>query len=395
MSPTRQQTGIETLPAPSRPARELSERLVALIRAEIDSAGGGIGFAQFMELALYSPGLGYYSAGSRKFGRDGDFVTAPELGTLFARCLARWIATHASACSTMELLEIGAGSGELAAELLHELDRLAHAPQRYNILEVSADLRARQQQVLRQRAPGRAGNVRWLDAWPEKFEGIVLANEVVDALPVERFEIGPDGPRVLGVCWRDGRFRESLLPATNGLLQRVAAIEACRGARLPVGFRSEYSPMLEAWMRSLSAAVQRGIVLLADYGLPRREFYHRDRGQGTLRCHYRHRAHDDPFVLVGLQDITAWVDFTAVADAGIDAGLSLDGFLSQAHFLFDAGMAEVLEEAAGSGGFALREQAKHLVLPGEMGERFKMMVFSRDWPGVRTGPGIHDMRHRL
>ncbi len=394
MSPTRQKTGSETFPAPSPAAREHSEKLVARIRAEIDSAGGAIGFARYMELALYSPGLGYYSAGSRKFGPGGDFVTAPELGPLFARCLARWLLTHVSEAGPMQLLEIGAGSGELAAELLDELDRLGHPAQRYNILEVSADLRARQQQVLRRRSPGRADRIRWLDAWPEKFEGVVLANEVVDALPLERFEIGADGPRALGVRWCDGRFRESLLPATRDLSQRVAAIEASRGARLPVGFRSEYSPMLEAWMRSLSAALERGIVLLADYGLPRREFYHRDRGQGTLRCHYRHRAHGDPFVLVGLQDITAWVDFTAVADAAIDSGLALDGFLTQAHFLLGAGMADVLEQA-GPDSFELREQAKHLVLPGEMGEHFKMMVFSRDWPGVRSGPDLHDMRHRL
>lgn len=390
MSPNSSESGIETFPSPSPSAREHSDKLTAQIRAEIDREGGSIGFTRFMELALYSPGLGYYSAGSRKFGGEGDFVTAPELGPLFARCLARWLVNRTPESGPLDILEIGAGSGELAVELLAELDRLGRPLNRYCILEVSAELRARQQQALR-----RNERVCWLDTWPDSFNGIVLANEVVDALPVERFEIGPEGPCGLGVCWRDGGFRELRLPAGKALLQRVAEIEACVGTSLPVGFRSEYCPMLEAWMRSLSAALERGIVLLADYGLPRSELYHRDRGQGTLRCHYRHRAHDDPFVLVGLQDITAWVDFTALADAGIDAGLELEGFVTQAHFLLGAGMTDVLAAEAGSGQFGLREQAKQLVLPGEMGERFKMMVFSRDWPADRTEPGIHDMRHRL
>lgn len=385
----------DSLPVPPLAARKHSEQLTAEIRREIDEAGGAIGFSDFMALALYRPGMGYYSAGSRKFGAAGDFVTAPELGPLYGRCLARWLAAKMAKAETIEMLELGAGSGVLAADLLHELDLLGRLPRRYLILEVSADLRNRQQAYLRSRGARWIDRVQWLDAWPESFDGVVLGNEVVDALPFERFEIATDGPVALGVHWEDGRFREIRMPPSEDLRRRVEEIESRAGGRLPAGFRSEFCPMLEPWMASLSCALKRGIVLLADYGLPRHELYHPSRSEGTLRCHYRHRAHDDPFVLVGLQDITAWVDFTALADAGIGSGLQLDGFASQAHFLLESGMSEILADEAGEGRLAMHEQARRLLLPGEMGERFKMMVFSRDWPGQPAGFQKHDMRHRL
>lgn len=391
---TRTDADAQPLPVPAAHAREISARLVDRIRAEIERAGGAIGFARFMELALYTPGLGYYSAGSHKLGAGGDFVTAPELGALYGRCVARWMSPLMRQHRLTDVLEIGAGSGALAAAILDELERIDSAPDRYRILEVSADLRERQRESLEASAAA-AGRIEWLDAWPRDFAGIVIANEVVDALPFERFEVTADGPVGLGVCWDEGHFRETLLAAGPELVARLAAIEAAVGAPLPAGFRSEYCPSLEAWIASMTASVQRGIVLLADYGLPRRERYHRDKGAGTLRCHYRHRAHADPFALVGLQDITAWVDFTALADAGIDAGLRLEAFVSQAHFLLASGLTGLLHGAGDAADFETRDQAKRLLLPGEMGERFKMMVFSSGLGDVDCNFGSYDMRHRL
>lgn len=386
------------LPPPDPEAAAHSARLRAHIETRV-AGGAALSFARFMELALYAPGLGYYSAGSRKFGAAGDFVTAPELSSLFGRCLARSAREVLEQTGGGEILEFGAGSGALAADLLLELDALGAAPERYAILEVSGELRARQRETLAARCPGLAGRVQWLEALPGAINGVVLANEVLDALPVERFRKSASGG-VEQACVRsaDGALRWHWRPAPADLAAAVAAIEADVGGPLPAGYTSEVCLLLGPWVRSLADVLGRGYALLIDYGYPRREYYHPQRRAGTLMCHYRHRAHDDPLMLPGLQDITAHVDFSAVAASAADAGLELAGFTSQAHYLLAGGLVDILEQSDPADARAhleLARQAKLLTLPGEMGERFKVMGLSRGMAEPPSGFAGPDLRGRL
>ncbi len=326
------------LPAPTADEQAHSARLAQLIREEIERAGGAIDFARYMALALYAPGLGYYSAGKTKFGAAGDFVTAPEISPLFARCLAVQCAQVLGALGGGDVLEAGAGSGRLALDLLTALDAQGALPNRYYILELSADLRARQAQTLRERAPDLAARVQWLSELPEGFRGVVIANELLDAMPVERFRVGAHGIEQMQVRAQGDRFVWDAHPAPAALAEQVIPLD------LPIGYVSEVNPQAQAWVASIAARLTAGVVLLIDYGFPRAEFYHPDRSQGTLMCHYRHRAHGDPLILVGLQDITAHVDFTAIAESGHDAGLSVLGYTSQAAFLLALGLTRFAEE---------------------------------------------------
>lgn len=379
----------EHLPRPDAAAQAHSRQLSALIMSEIDAAGGVLRFSRYMELALYAPGLGYYSAGATKFGDAGDFVTAPEISPLFARCVARNCApVIASLGASTEILELGAGSGVMAADLLLELDQLGALPAGYLILETSPDLRQRQRQTITQRAPALADRVRWLEQMPGGVRGVVLANEVMDALPCERFQVSASGIEYLGVAWRDGGFVWQSLPADAALLDCQSRIATALTEDLAPGFRSEWHPALGAWVGAVADALDQGLLLLADYGLPRRELYHCQRSDGTLLCHYRHRAHADPFFWPGLQDITAWVDFTAVAEAAQQHGLTLDGFVTQAAFLLASGIDRMLGEPERMSPRQRAEQARQvqwLTLPGEMGERFKVAGFSRGWDGQCPG----------
>jgi len=378
---------------PGSAALAHSDALSAQIAAEIAAAGGAIRFARYMEMALYTPGLGYYSAGATKFGDAGDFVTAPEISPLFARCLARNCAAVLGTLSGVgseggEIFELGAGSGAMAAELLLALEQLNALPAHYLILETSGELRQRQQRTLADRVPAYADRVRWLDCPPRALRGVILANEVIDALPCERFRIGEDGIEYLGVGCRDGGFDWQGLPADAALLDQQTRIADALGQSLPAGFRSEWRPMLEPWLAGIAGALEQGLLLLVDYGLPRAQLYHPQRGDGTLICHYRHRAHDDPFLWPGLQDITAWVDFTMVAEAAQQHGLLLDGFTTQAAFLIASGLEEVLDPAAEADPRRRMEQGRQirwLTLPGEMGEGFKVAGFSRRWDGECPG----------
>ncbi len=387
------------LPAPDAAAAAHSERLREHIRMEIQRAGGCIGFDRYMRLALYAPGLGYYSAGSRKLGAEGDFVTAPELGPLFARCLARHCAQVLASCRGDTLLELGAGSGALAADLLAELRALDALPERYLILEPSADLRARQRRRLDRQLPELAGRVQWLDRLPRTpLRGMILANEVLDALPVRRFVVTGDGLAEQAVAWGDDGPRWREVPADESLCRAVDAVQRDLPQPLPPGYRSEINTGLSAWVGALADSLERGEIWFADYGYPRREFYHPQRSEGTLLCHYRHRVHDDPFVLPGLQDITASVDFTAVAEAALAAGLDVGGYVSQANFLLASGLDRLLAASDPSDLAAHVEtvrQARILTMPGEMGERFQVMALSR---GLETPlPGFldGDWRDRL
>jgi len=385
-------------PAPDPDALEHSRRVEARIREAVRHAGGVMRFSEYMDLALYAPGLGYYSAGACKFGPSGDFVTAPEISPLFPYCLANACAEILADIDGGEIIEIGGGSGAMAAGVLDRLDTLGALPARYLMLEVSADLRQRQRSLLSQRSPVLAERVRWIDSIPFEIRGVVLANEVLDALPFERFRIEASGPVYLGVALGEGGFRVAPMPPDRALERHVRTISDAVGAPLSAGYESEWCPRLPAFVSAIARALHVGVVLFTDYGLPRGERYHPERRGGTLMCHYRHRAHGDPFMYPGLQDITAWVDFTSVAEAGTSDGLALEGFTSQAHFLIGSG----LEEAVGR--LELRDprrrlevasQIRTLTLPGEMGERFKVMALSRGWRGKLSGLTRQDLSGSL
>jgi SAM-dependent MidA family methyltransferase len=386
------------LPALTAEEAAHSARVAARVRGEIEAAGGWIGFARYMQLVLYEPGLGYYSAGARKFGAAGDFVTAPEAAPLFSRCLAVQCEEVLRTLGGGDLLEFGAGSGLMAAGVLAELGRRGTLPRRYRILDVSADLRERQRATLGQLVPGLLERVEWLDRLPARHAGVILANEVLDALPVERFVIRGGEVRALGVAWVDGRPAWKEAPAPPGLAAAVRDIERELGAAFPDGYASEVDLLLPGWLAALGATLARGVALLVDYGLPRREYYSPERSAGTLLCHSRHRWHDDPFARPGLQDVTAWVDFTAVAAGAQDAGLDVAGYTTQAHFLLGSGLDEFLAGTSDldvASRASLSRQAMLLTLPGEMGERFKVIALARDCEASLRGFALRDFRHAL
>jgi SAM-dependent MidA family methyltransferase len=375
-----------------------SRRLANRIWEEIDGRSGWLSFERFMEMALYEPGLGYYSAGASKLGAGGDFVTAPEVSSLFSRCLATQCGEILQHVSGGAILEFGAGSGVMAADLLNELAVKGSLPQRYLILEVSADLRERQRALVQERAPAHAARVEWLDRLPEEFRGVVLANEVLDALPVQRFRIRGDQVNALGVTWQLGRLDWSEIHADAELEAAVRRIEANTGERLPDGYTSEINMRLTPWIAGVAAALREGVALFIDYGLPQRQYYRSERREGTLLCHFRHRFHDDPLMNVGVQDIGAWVDFTAVAEAASAAGLAVAGFSTQAHFLIGSGLEQLLAPAAGhelASRVQLARQAMLLTLPGEMGERFKVIGLSRGFEQPLRGFGVRDLAATL
>jgi SAM-dependent MidA family methyltransferase len=388
------------LPLPPLTADEAehSRRLVRRIWEEIDARGGWLSFERFMEMALYEPGLGYYSAGASKLGAGGDFVTAPEVSSLFSRCLATQCSEILQHVSGGAILELGAGSGVMAADLLNELAVQGSLPERYLILEVSADLRERQRALVQERAPAHAARVEWLDRLPEELRGVVLANEVLDALPVQRFRIRGDHVNSLGVTWQLGRLDWSETRADAGLEAAVRGIEANTGERLSDGYTSEINMRLAPWIAGIAAALKEGVALFVDYGLPQRQYYRSERREGTLLCHFRHCFHDDPLINVGVQDIGAWVDFTAVAEAATAAGLGVAGFATQAHFLIGNGLEQLLGPADGhelASRVQLARQAMLLTLPGEMGERFKVIGLTRDFERPLRGFGVRDLAATL
>lgn len=388
------------LPLPALTAEEAahSRKVVNRIQDEIDTHNGWLSFERFMELALYEPGLGYYSAGSQKLGRRGDFVTAPEVSSLFSRCLARQCSEILGQVSGGAILEFGAGSGVMAADLLHELAVQDCLPPRYYIVEVSADLRERQAALLRERVPAHASRVEWLERLPEAFRGVVLANEVLDALPVQRFRMRGDQVNALGVTWQLGRLDWSEVHAAAELESAVRQIEANTGERLPDNYTSEINLRLAPWIRGVAGMLREGVALFIDYGLPQRQYYRSERREGTLLCHFRHRFHDDPLINVGVQDIGAWVDFTAVAEAASAAGMAVAGFTTQAHFLIGNGLEQMLaptdsQELAPR--VQLARQAMLLTLPGEMGERFKVIGLSVGFDQPLRGFGVRDLAASL
>jgi len=371
-----------SLPLPSSAAQAHSEKLCKIIHADIATQGGWIPFSRFMELALYAPGLGYYSAGARKFGEDGDFITAPELSPLFGRTLARQVA-EIMAHSMPQVMELGAGSGKLAADVLGELERMDSLPQRYDILEVSADLRARQQELLRARVPHLMDRVRWLDVLPENISGAVIANEVLDALPVHLLRWTDVGIVERGVASEGEKFTWQERQPANAALLKIA-----QNISVPKNYLSEISLATRGLIFSLCMRLQQGALLFIDYGFGAGEYYHPQRNQGTLMCHYRHHAHDDPFYLPSLQDITAHVDFTAIAESAIDSGAELLGYTSQAHFLINCGIADFMAESDPENlrdYLPLSAQLQKLTSPAEMGELFKVVALGKGMDEVLRG----------
>ena len=373
---------------PNAAAAAHSERLCALIRRAIAGAGGALPFDRFMELALYAPGLGYYAAGTAKLGPAGDFATAPELSPLFGRCIATQAGEVLAALGGGDILELGAGSGALAVELLAALAAAGQPPGRYWILEPSPDLAERQQRLLAQRVPDLLDRVAWVQTPPAALRGLVLANEVVDALPVHRFCVPPgtapaavrDTVREIQVgCDGDG-FAEVQAPAvTPGLADAVAGL-GLPAATLAAGLCGEINLRLPPWIALLADRLAAGMVLIIDYGYPRGELYLPQRRDGTLLCHHRHQAHANPYVHIGLQDITAHVDFTALAAAGRAAGLTLAGYTTQANFLIGCGLDRHLHACASDAEtlLDLAAGAKQLVLPAAMGERFQALALTRE-----------------
>jgi SAM-dependent MidA family methyltransferase len=387
-----------TLPAPAAEAAQHSTSLTVSILRDIaahydrETGGGWISFARYMELALYSPGLGYYAAGAHKFGEAGDFITAPELSPLYGRTVARQ-AAEIMAQSAANLLELGAGSGKLAVDMLAELEQLGSLPESYAILEVSADLRARQQTLVREHLPHLLDRVRWLDELPERFSGAIVANEVLDALPVHLLH------------WRDSAITERGVAADeNGFTWQERAISdpvllhAAQQITVPDDYVSEICLAARGLINSLAQRLDQGAMLFIDYGFGAREFYHPQRRSGTLMCHYRHHAHDDPFFLPGLQDITAHVNFTDIAECGIDAGLELLGYTSQAFFLINCGITGLIGDIPPENlrdYLPLSAQLQKLTSPAEMGELFKVIALGKGMANPLSGFAQGDMTRLL
>ncbi|MEO8313770.1 MAG: SAM-dependent methyltransferase [Pseudomonadota bacterium] len=368
----------------------------ALLRERISAAGGWLPFDQYMQIALYEPGLGYYSAGAHKLGAGGDFTTAPEISPLFGRCLARHCNGVLQTLGGGEVLELGAGSGRLAFDVITAMAAQGAPPTRYRILEISADLRERQQRLLATLPPSLAASVEWLDAPPrESWQGALIANEVIDALPVKRFMQRAGTWRELGVAldgqrtpvWKDAAASASL----------ALAIEALGlPDDLPEGFESELCPMLMPWINEVTATMQRGVALFMDYGLSRAEYYSAARSRGTLRCHYQQRAHDDPFAHPGLEDITAWVDFTRVAEAADAAGLEVLGYGTQTGALLGLGIEGEIATAPDENSRIRRAaEARQLLMPIEMGEIFKFIALGRGFEAPLAAFAHQDLLERL
>lgn len=387
-----------SLPKPDAEALAHSQALKNLIQQDIVANNGWLSFAQFMDAALYKPGFGYYSGGAKKFGMAGDFVTAPEISPLFAKTIARQAAQILGAlqCKNIQgsILELGAGTGRLAKDLMLELAHLGQLPKQYMILEVSAYLREVQHASMEAVLPPEImSRIVWLDALPEAFDGLMFANEVLDALPVHIVRQEAGAVVELGVAVDQGEFVWQAQSLSDSSMSNFIA-----QLHLPEGYTTEICPAASALVASLASKLNHGSIIMVDYGFSRAEYYHSQRNQGTLMCHYRHHAHDDPMLYLGLQDITAHVDFTRVAEAGVDSGLQLMGFLTQAQFLINAGITELLQAIPASDAanyLPLVASAQKLLSPAEMGDLFKVIAFEKNLDMPLIGFSSGDKTHTL
>lgn len=360
------------MPIPSPEASAHSLRLVDFILKQIQAAGGMISFADYMQLALYTPGLGYYAAGAQKFGAAGDFITAPEISPLFAACLARYIHRVTADWPSYDLVEFGGGTGQLAIDLLQQLDPL---PTRYYLIELSAELRARQEERIKAHLGALASIVVWLDHPPQTpLKAVVIANEVLDAMPVEKFRWN-QGKIEQGVVKADPHWQEAWIPATQPEL--IEAVSRCGLDPEGEVYESEVNLWIKPWLAGIAAWLEQGEILLIDYGFLRSEYYHPDRSMGTLRCHYRHHHHGDIFFYPGLQDMTAHVDFTAVQEAAESLGFSIAGYSTQAEFLIAHGLLEFAVSPDPKAQLEFAKAIKLLTMPSEMGTIFKVIALQR------------------
>lgn len=385
-----------TFPKPSNDAISQSEKLTDYIRQKIISAGGQIDFAEFMNLALYTPGLGYYAAGTHKFGRQGDFVTAPEISPLFAKCLAKQFQQIFTMLDQKNILEFGAGSGIFAKHVLFELKKLNHLPDHYYILEISAELRDRQLQRFKTECPEFLSRIVWLDTLPPcPFNGIIFANEVLDAMPVHRFEWNHGDITENYVAFENNQFVWRNHPASDEIINRVNGI--ANECHFPDFYRSEINFIQSAWIQSIADILQQGVILLIDYGYGRPEYYHPERQDGTLTCFYQHHRHNDPLTLVGLQDMTAHVDFTFMAESADAAGLTVAGFTSHAAFLLACDVLKIAEDDSATAieHYTQNQAIKTFTLPSEMGEVVKVMALTKNLEIALMGFELQDRRRDL
>ena len=377
---------MSTLPTPSPEAQKHSETLTARIKKRIVETGGWLGFSDFMQIALYEPALGYYNGGAKKFGLGGDFVTAPEISPIFAQTLARQVAQVLAITSSQnahaDILELGAGTGKLAADLLLELQALAHLPAHYFILEVSDYLRQIQLETLEKYLPeDLVQRVQWINVLPRRFTGVMLGNEVLDAIPTHIIHTQTEGVYERGLAlaqeklvWQDRQLDESSNLYSRNLLEAVSKLN------LPNDYVTEINLAASGLISSLANVLQHGVILMIDYGFAAREYYHPQRNLGTLMCHYQHYAHIDPLINVGLQDITAHVNFTEIAEVGVANGLTLSGFCSQAQFLMNCGVLDLLSQVSPSDMARytpLAAAAQKLLSPAEMGDLFKVIALTK------------------
>ncbi len=365
---------MKNLPSPDKEKSNLSLKLKEIISTKIAKTGP-ISFSDFMNDCLYYPNLGYYKNGLTIFGKDGDFVTAPEISSLFGYCIANQCQDILS-CLTGEktILEFGAGSGKLAADIITQLTKLKCLPTQYLIIEPSAILQKRQQQYLQHRHPNYFENIHWLNSLPkEKITGIIIANEVLDAMPVNIFEYNDDF-REIHVDIQDNNFIFTSVPMTNPLLREELNN---KDLTFPNPYRSEINLHINGWVKSLSGCLEKGAALLIDYGYPEKEYYHPDRNQGTLMCHYCQRSHSNPLILPGIQDITAHVDFTAIANAAVENEFHIAGYCTQEAFLMSCGILEENNNLSSEEQYQRAQEIKYLTLPSEMGELFKVIALTK------------------
>lgn len=381
------------LPTPPAEALKHSHTLLHRIKQEIANHQGAISFRRYMEMALYEPSLGYYVAGARKIGASGDFITAPEISPLFSQCLAHQC-LQIFETNKGDILELGAGSGRMAAQLLLELKKQSKLPAHYYILDISPELRQRQQQTIGELAPDLLAHVIWLTELPTNFKGIILGNEVLDAMPIDLFTAHNNQVYEHQVTWQNGKLVEQLNPAPNALQQTVKQLELENNAP----YTSEVNPNLDGWLNALSDCLSQGVVILIDYGYTRSEYYHADRNKGTLICHYQHRVNESPFLYPGLQDITANVDFTAVAESADKAGFEIAGYTPQSAFLAANKLEPLFMRTLDQSPEKQYELAQHiriLSLPSEMGERFKVIALTKNAPNSLDGFSLINQITRL
>jgi len=384
------------LPVPDPIAQQHSDQLLALIKQKIADAGGRINFADYMQLCLYAPGLGYYSAGSYKIGAKGDFTTAPEISSLFSRTLAQHIQDVFAQTSQANILEFGAGSGRMAIDILTELEENDVFPEHYFIIEASADLRFRQEESILSEIPHLLSRIVWLDALPENFIGVILANEVCDAMPVHCLQFHQDSISERFIEYRDSELHWCEAELSNPLLaKQTDAIQTIVGE---TNYLTEVNLASQAWLSSLADSMKQGAIFIIDYGYPMSDYYHPQRSQGTLMCYYQHQGHDNPLILHGLQDITAHVDFTALAQTAVVNGLDVEGFQSQADFLLAGGITSLIPNKDDSNELVhlqISAEIKQLTLPSEMGESFKVLSLSKNLEQILSRCKIADRRYSL